>query len=78
MTRRCVSAFICFLMLVCFAVIPATAVSAAGKDDTIKVAVLNNSMYAYQDRDKVWRGMDVEIMINVAHKTGMNIEFDDS
>ena len=78
MTRRCVSAFICFLMLVCFAVIPATAVSAAGKDDTIKVAVLNNSMYAYQDRNKVWRGMDVEIMINVAQKTGMNIEFVDS
>ena len=81
MIRRLLSILTCLIMLICFvlmpaAVTPVSAASSTGK--TIKVAVLNNSIYAYQDKNKVWRGMDVEVMINVAQKTGMKIKFVDS
>lgn len=45
---------------------------------TIKVGVLNNTTYAYQDEDGVWRGTDVECMIAIAEKTGFNLQFVDS
>lgn len=45
---------------------------------TIKVAVLNNSIYAYQDENKVWRGMDVECMTNISQRVGFKVEFIDS
>lgn len=45
---------------------------------TIKVGVLNNTTYAYQDEDGVWRGRDVECMIAIAEKAGFNLKFIDS
>ena len=61
MIRRLLSILTCLIMLICFvlmpaAVTPVSAASSTGK--TIKVAVLNNSIYAYQDKNKVWRGME--------------------
>jgi Signal transduction histidine kinase len=44
----------------------------------VKVAVLNNSTYAYQDKNGVWRGSDVECMISIAQKAGLRIKFIDS
>ena len=44
----------------------------------LKVGVLNNTSYAYQDKNGVWRGSDVECMIDIAQKAGLNIEFVDS
>lgn len=45
---------------------------------TIKVGVLNNTTYAYQDENGIWRGSDVECMIAIAEKTGFNLQFIDS
>lgn len=45
---------------------------------TVKVGVLNHSMFAYQDDTGVWRGMDVECMTAIAQKAGFNIAFVDS
>ena len=45
---------------------------------TIKVGVLNNTSYAYQDENGVWRGSDVECMTDIAQKAGFNVEFVDS
>ena len=45
---------------------------------TVKVGVLNNTSYAYQDENGVWRGSDVECMLDIAQKAGFNIEFVDS
>ena len=79
MIKRVLSIFTCIMMTACFIIMPVDTSSAASSSKkTIKVAVLNNSIYAYQDKNKVWRGMDVEVMINVAQKTGMKIEFVDS
>ena len=40
--------------------------------------MLNNTTYAYQDQDGVWRGIDVECMISIAQKAGFKVEFVDS
>ena len=45
---------------------------------TVKVAVLNHSTYADQDENGVWRGMDIETMIDISQKAGFNVEFIDS
>ena len=52
--------------------------SAEDSQQTVKVGVLNNTTYAYQDQDGVWRGIDVECMISIAQKAGFNVEFIDS
>jgi len=44
----------------------------------IKVGVLNNTTFAYQDGDGTWFGIDVECMIKIAQKAGLDIEFVDS
>ena len=55
----CVLASACVLSLQPFSV---NAQSAADSQQTVKVGVLNNTTYAYQDQDGVWRGIDVECM----------------
>jgi len=55
-----------------------SAMAADHNTSVIKVGVLNNSSYAYQDDDGVWRGSDVECMIDVAQKAGFEVEFVDS
>ncbi len=45
---------------------------------TLKVAVYNNSYFAYQDDQGVWRGTDIECMINVAQRAGFKPVFIDS
>ena len=52
--------------------------SAEDSQQTVKVGVLNNTTYAYQDQDGVWRGIDVECMISIAQKAGFKVEFVDS
>jgi signal transduction histidine kinase/CheY-like chemotaxis protein len=45
---------------------------------TVKVGVLNNTTYADQDENGVWRGMDVECMTKIAQQAGFKLEFIDS
>ena len=45
---------------------------------TLKVAVYNNSYFAYQDDQGIWRGTDIECMINVAQRAGFKPVFIDS
>jgi signal transduction histidine kinase/ActR/RegA family two-component response regulator len=71
----CVLASACVLSLQPFSV---NAQSAADSQQTVKVGVLNNTTYAYQDQDGVWRGIDVECMISIAQKAGFKVEFVDS
>lgn len=53
---------------------------AAGKSTkhTLRVAVYNNSTLAYQDKNGVWRGTDVECLTNIAQRTNLKIKFIDS
>lgn len=58
-----------------------TSTSGVARSDNskkIKVAVLNNTTYANLDKDGVWRGLDIECMINIAQRSGLDIEFVDS
>ena len=56
-----------------------TPVQAVNKEqEEIKVAVLNNSNYAYQDEHGVWRGMDIECMLSMAQRAGFKVVFLDS
>jgi signal transduction histidine kinase/BarA-like signal transduction histidine kinase len=48
------------------------------EQEEIKVAVYNNSNYAYQDEHGVWRGMDIECMLSVAQRAGFKAVFIDS
>ena len=57
---------------------PLSAMAADNNDGVVKVGVLNNSSYAYQDDNGVWRGSDVECMIDIAQKAGFKVEFVDS
>ena len=45
---------------------------------TVKVAVLNDSIYADQDENGNWSGIDVERMIDISQKAGFDVEFIDS
>jgi len=45
---------------------------------TVRAAVYNNSTLAYQDKDGVWRGTDVECLLNIAQREGFTVEFIDS
>lgn len=55
------------------------AVSAAADGvRTVRVAVYNDSAYAYRDEKGVWRGMDVECMTNIAQRAGFRVKFVDS
>lgn len=80
MKRKYSCLLICLMVTVCVAFVPASAVSAetTAASGTVKVAVLNNSIFAYKDKTGVWRGTDVETMISIAQKTGLKIEFVDS
>ena len=74
--RRVVSLFVSFLIIGLFII---TADSEAGSSARpLKVGVLNNTSFAYQDKNGVWRGSDVECMIDIAQKAGLDIEFVDS
>lgn len=54
-------------------------VFAAEKDlPVIKAGVLNNTTFAFQDKKGVWRGSDVECLIDIAQLAGFRIEFIDS
>lgn len=80
MSERCVRIVISMMLSVFMVITPVTVthVDASTDKSTVKVAVLNNSIFAYKDKKGTWRGTDVEVMINVAQKTGLNIEFVDS
>jgi len=64
------------ILVVCL--FPPSVLAAENNASVIKVGVLNNSSYAYQDDSGVWRGSDVECMIDVAQKAGFKVEFVDS
>ncbi|MCI2048704.1 MAG: transporter substrate-binding domain-containing protein [Lachnospiraceae bacterium] len=66
------------LLLSAAALLPGLRTQAADKRRTVKVAVLNNSVFAYQDENGVWSGMDVELMISIAQKADFDVEFIDS
>lgn len=63
------------LMMICVTV-PAFADD--GQGQTIKVGVYGNSVYAYQDDNGVWRGVDIECLTNIAQREGLTLEFIDS
>jgi signal transduction histidine kinase len=69
-----------FLALLCaLSLLSVSAEAAEGAaQQTVKVAVLNNTLYADQDKNGVWSGMDVECMINIAQRAGFRVEFVDS
>jgi len=64
----------------CLFAIFALAPAYADEEDssTLKIAVYNNSYFAYQDDQGVWRGTDIECMINVAQRAGFKPMFIDS
>ena len=45
---------------------------------TVRVAVLNHSTYANQDASGDWSGLDIECMISIAQKAGLDLQFIDS
>ncbi|MEA5050521.1 MAG: transporter substrate-binding domain-containing protein [Oscillospiraceae bacterium] len=49
-----------------------------GDARVVRAAVYNNSNLAYQDADGVWRGSDIECLINIAQRAGFSVEFVDS
>lgn len=79
---RLIVYMLAFLSVACLFPSYACAVESSGTSGsptpTVKVGVLNNTNYAYQDEDGIWRGSDVECMLDVAQKAGLNIEFVDS
>ncbi|MCI2061702.1 MAG: transporter substrate-binding domain-containing protein [Eubacteriaceae bacterium] len=78
-SKRIRSFLTVILMTLCvISVFAFTDTAEAKTSRTIKVAVLNNSTYAYRDKNGVWRGSDVECMINIAQKAGLKIKFIDS
>lgn len=71
----CTSAVLCaYSLLPCHV----SAAGSAAKLKTVKVGVLNNTTYADQDENGVWRGIDVECLISIAQKAGFQLEFIDS
>jgi signal transduction histidine kinase/ABC-type amino acid transport substrate-binding protein len=71
----CISALFCACSLLPCSV---RAAGAAAQMKTVKVGVLNNTTYADQDENGVWRGIDVECLISIAQKAGFQLEFIDS
>jgi ABC-type amino acid transport substrate-binding protein len=69
-----------FLALLCaLSLLSVSAEAAEGAaQQTVKVAVLNNTLYADRGDDGTWRGIDVECMIGIAQKAGFDLEFVDS
>ena len=49
-----------------------------GEGKSLRVAVYNNSPLAYLDKEGVWRGSDIECLLNIAQRAGFGIEFIDS
>lgn len=76
-TKRLAGCLIVSALFICLFSAPARA---AGQDTqkTIKVGVLNNTSFAYQDDKGTWRGSDIECMIDIAQKAGFKVEFVDS
>jgi signal transduction histidine kinase/ABC-type amino acid transport substrate-binding protein len=70
--------FLFILSWISGGVLPSAQAAKSNAHRTVKVAVLNNSTYADQDKNGVWSGMDVECMISVAQKAGFSVEFLDS
>ena len=71
---------VCFLILTCTMVqlaLPALAFGRRARK-TVKVGVLNNTTYAAQDENGVWRGLDIECLIAISQKAGFDLEFIDS
>lgn len=73
--RSVLIAFFVALALTC-TVSPASA--AESSQQTVKVGVYGNSIYAYQDDSGVWRGIDIECLTNIAQREGLDLEFIDS
>lgn len=44
----------------------------------VKVGVLNHTIYADQDKNGAWSGMDIECMMNIAQREGFDLTFVDS
>ena len=74
--KRFLFSLLVFSLLVCL--FPLSALAAENNAGVMKVGVLNNSSYAYRDDSGVWRGSDVECMIDIAQKAGFKAEFVDS
>lgn len=74
--KRFICSIIIISLMICL--FPLSALATENNAGVIKVGVLNNSSYAYQDDSGVWRGSDVECMIDIAQKAGFEVEFIDS
>jgi len=71
--KRFIFLFLISALIICL--FPLSALATENNTRVIKVGVLNNSSYAYKDDSGVWRGSDVECMINVAQKAGFKVKF---
>jgi signal transduction histidine kinase len=75
--RKILQVCLCLLGIFLF-LMPERVLAYARPVQVVKIGVFNYSNYAYQDKQGVWRGMDIECMINVAQHAGFRIEFVDS
>jgi len=74
--RKLAAALLVFIFVIGSAAVPAGAETTAQK--TVKVAVYNNSLFAYQDDEGTWRGTDVECLTRIAQTAGFEVKFIDS
>ena len=75
--RKMLQVCLCLLGVFLF-LLPEQVLAYAKPVKVVKIGVFNYSNFAYQDKQGVWRGMDVECMINVANHAGFRVEFVDS
>lgn len=68
-----IAVYLCTIFL-----LPVLTTAEAADVPAVKIAVYNNSNFAYQDKQSIWRGIDIECMINVAQHAGFKPVFIDS
>lgn len=76
--RTPISILVALLVALSVFLSAAPAYATSVKDRTITVGVYGGSIYAYQDADGVWYGIDIELLTNVAQRKGLTIKFVDS
>lgn len=74
--RRSLLSILLVLLILAASAVPARATNI--KDRTITVGVYGNSIYAYQDSEGVWYGIDIELLTNIAQRKGLTLRFVDS
>ena len=76
--KKTLTGLVLCLCLLLVLTAPSSVLAADTPAPPLKIAVYNNSDFAYQDAQGVWRGTDIECMINVAQRAGFTPVFIDS